>query len=236
MKNPYYFTDRLLQVGFKITLESHLINHAKPNLKIKPNYPEFGIEIRYTNKIKKELSVIYARLRNQYIFKNQTAFSAIFDEQGENNQKLDETDTFNSLNSNHNITETDIDNIYVKSPLEHQIQQQEMKDSGWRFDKIKSMILYFHKAGELNGSNYVKTPLRSNAILNFENTDKYCFFWSLLASLHLCIINHPNRVSNFNQYFIELNIQDFDFNNGFKSSDVHRFNEINNLSINIFEI
>ena len=34
----------------------------------------------------------------------------------------------------------------------------------------------------------------------------------------------------------ELNINGFDFTNGFKCSDVHKFNEINNLSINIFEL
>ena len=31
-----------------------------------------------------------------------------------------------------------------------------------------------------------------------------------------------------------MNIQGFDFTNGFKCCDVHKFNEINNLSINIF--
>ena len=63
--NPYYFTDRNLQVGFNITLESHHINHANSNLMIKPNYPQFGIEVRYINNIIKELSIIYARLFNQ---------------------------------------------------------------------------------------------------------------------------------------------------------------------------
>ena len=33
----------------------------------------------------------------------------------------------------------------------------------------------------MNGRSYVKTPLRSNAILNVENDDKYCFLWSILA-------------------------------------------------------
>ena len=33
-----------------------------------------------------------------------------------------------------------------------------------------------------------------------------------------------------------MNFQGFDFTNGFKCSDVHRFNEINNLSVNIFEL
>ena len=69
MIKPYYFTDRNLKVRFNITLESHHINHANSKLIIKTNYPDFGIEVRQINKIIKELSVIYARLINQYKFK-----------------------------------------------------------------------------------------------------------------------------------------------------------------------
>ena len=97
---------------------------------------------------------------------------------------------------NYNITQSDIDNIDIKSPLEQQIQKQEMKDSGWRFDKINSMTIYFYETIEMNGLNYVKIPLRTNAILNIENNDKYCFLWPILAWLHPCNNNHPNRVSN----------------------------------------
>ena len=43
MLNPYYLTDRALQVGFKINLDNHHINHANSKLTIIPNYPEFGI-------------------------------------------------------------------------------------------------------------------------------------------------------------------------------------------------
>ena len=111
-----------------------------------------------------------------------------------------------------------------------------MKDFGWRFDKINSMTVHFYKTNQLNGSNYVKIPLRSNAILNIENKDKYCFIWSILASLYPSNNNHSNRVSNYKQYFIELNIQGFDFSYGFKCSDVHRFNELNTFSINKFEL
>ena len=236
MINPYYFTDRNLKVGFKIKLDSHNLHHANSKLTITPNHPEFGIEFRYINKIMKELSIIYARFINQYKFRYQTVFSARFDKQNEDNQVLDETELFINLNINHNLTQTDIANIDIVSPLEHQIQQQEMKDSGWRFDKINSLTVYFYKISEMNGSNYVKIPLRSNAILNVENNDKYCFLWSILAYLHPCNISHPNRVSNYRQYFIELNINGFDFTNGFKCNDVHKFNEINNLSVNIFEL
>ena len=71
-----------------------------------------------------------------------------------------------------------------------------MKDSRWRFDKISSMTVYFFKTGDLNGSNCIKIPLITNAILNIENNDKYCFIWSILASLHPCNKIDPNRVSN----------------------------------------
>ena len=65
MINPYYFTDRNLRVGVKINLDNHHINHANSKLTIMPNFPEFGIEIRYINKIMKELSNTYARIINQ---------------------------------------------------------------------------------------------------------------------------------------------------------------------------
>ena len=65
MINPYYFTDRNLKVEFKINLDSHHVNHANSKLTITTNYPEFGIDVRYNNKILKELYVIYARLINQ---------------------------------------------------------------------------------------------------------------------------------------------------------------------------
>ena len=63
--------------------------------------------------------------------------------------------------------------------------------------------------------------------------------WSISASRHP-ISNSKNglstRVSNYRQYFIELNFQGFDFTNRFKCSGVHRFNKLTKLSVNLFEI
>ena len=69
------------------------------------------------------------------------------------------------------------------------------------------MKISFYKTTELNGTSYVKNPLRSNAILNIQNNDKYCFIWSILASLHPCEHTHPSRVNNYIQYFNELNFK-----------------------------
>ena len=101
------------------------------------------------------------------------------------------------MNFNHNLTKTDINNIDVKSQLKHRIQIQGTKESGWIFDKFNSMKIRFYKTGELNGTNYVKIPLRSKAILNIQNIDKYCFLWSILAYLLPCKNSYPSRVSDY---------------------------------------
>ena len=234
--NPYYFVDENLKIGFKINLESHEINQANSILTITPSFPEFRIVFRYINKIIKESCVIYARLLNQYKFKYHTIFSVSFYKINEEDQRNNEFELYINLNIYHSFTESFINNIDVKSQLEHQIQIQETKESGWIFDKINSMKISFSKTGELNSSSYAKIPLRSSAILIIQNKHKYCFFWSILASLHPCENDHPNRVSNYNQYFNELNNDGFDFTNGFRCNDVHRFNELNNISVNLYEL
>ena len=108
------------------------------------------------------------------------------------------------MNFNHKLTETDFDDIDIKSSLENQIQNQEMKDSSWRFDKNISMTIHVYKTRELNSTLYKKVPLRSSAILNIENADKHCFIWSALASVHPRVSSHANRVSNCQQYFIKI--------------------------------
>ena len=166
MINSYYFIDENLKIGFQINLKSHNINHANSLLNIEPNFLDIGIETRYNNKILKEMSTIYTRLINQYKFKYHILFSASFYKINEEDQRSDEIELFNILNINNNLTETDINNIDVKSQLEHQIQVQETKESGWVFDKNNSRKIGFYKTGELDGSSYVKIPLRSNALIN----------------------------------------------------------------------
>ena len=74
MLNPYYFTDKVLQVGFNNSLGSHLLNHAISKKNIKPNHPVFRIEHRCINQIMEKISYIHARLMNRYEFKYQTVF------------------------------------------------------------------------------------------------------------------------------------------------------------------
>ena len=110
-----------------------------------------------------------------------------------------------------------------------------MKASGWNFQRIDTMGICFYISGELKGSSFVNVPLRSSAILNNKIDDMYCFIWSIVARLHPCEVNSI-RVSSYEQYFFEKNFNGFDFSNRYKSSDMHRFEKLDNLSINIFEL
>ena len=221
MISPYYFFDESVKIGFKINLESPKINHANSLLNIEPNFLDIGIETRFINNSLKEMATIYARLINQYKFKYHILFSTNFYKNNEEDHRSDEIELFNNLKRNNNLPETDIDNIDVNFQVEHQIQIQETKESGWNFDRINSMKIRFYKTDELDGSNYVKSSLRSKALIKIENVDKFCFLWLILAYLHPCESDHPNRVSIYKQHFKELNFNSFDFTNVFKCSDVH---------------
>ena len=132
-----------MKIGFEIILESHNFNHANSILTITPKFLEFGIEFRYINKIIKEISVINARLINQYKFKFHTFFSASFYKINGEDQRNNETELYINLKNNHNLTEPVIDIIDVRSQSENQIQVQEIKESGWIFDKINSKKISF---------------------------------------------------------------------------------------------
>ena len=77
---------------------------------------------------------------------------------------------------NRNLTESDIECFNVVFQIEQKIQKQETKDSGWRFAKNNSMIIFFQKTTKMNGSIYTGIHLRSSAILNNESEKKFAFF------------------------------------------------------------
>ena len=140
------------------------------------------------------------------------------------------------MNKHRNSTECEFDNFNIRFQLEQQIQNQQTKESGWYFESFDSMTLNFYKTTEKNCINYMKKPLRTSTKIFFENDFKTCFLLSTLAGLHPCKTINPYRVSKYRQYSDELNLQRFDFTNGFNCSDVFVFENSNNLSLNFFEL
>ena len=163
-------------------------------------------------------------------------FSARFDKRNEDDQVVDEIELNKNLNNSQKLTELDIDIFNVRFQLGLQIQNQGSKDSGWRFDKNVSLLKHFYETTELNGSSYVKVPLRSPCILKTEIDDNYCYLPSLIASLYPCESSHPNRAAISGQNLNGINVDGFDLTIGFKYTDDHNFEKLGNLSTNTFEL
>ena len=96
--------DEILKIGFKVVLEIHNFNHANSLLNIIPNFPDIGVKKRYNKKNSKELSVIYARLINQYKFKYHIFFTGSFYTINEEDQRSDEIELYNNFDINNNLT------------------------------------------------------------------------------------------------------------------------------------
>ena len=158
-----------------------------------------------------EMSNIYAKVKNQFIFKYQLTFLVIFSKHGKDIEILSETQLSNTLGITLKLTESGLDNSNTQWTLENRLQSIQIEESRENFQKINTMKISFYKSGELNGSSYVKIPRTTSAHLNVKNDDKFSSLWSVLAKLHLCNNDHPNRESNFRQYSNELNTEFIDF-------------------------
>ena len=131
MIKQHYFTNIVLKAGFNINLDSHqnfhiiskLINTQKTSV----------VENIHVSNIVKKMSSIYARIKKQNKFNNQTVFSARFGKQNEDNKLTDEFETFNKFSTNQNLTGTDTDKTDVRSQLQQPLLNQESEGSGWRF-------------------------------------------------------------------------------------------------------
>ena len=234
-KMKYKFSDDILNKIYDISVDRHHKKDLNSQITITSKFDNTGIEVYYIDKIFEEMSHIYAKFIKQYKFKYQLSFMLLFYKFEEDGDIRREAEM--SINSSMitNLTQSEIDNVNIQWDLEARKQNLEMRESGWVFQRVNSMTISFYNTGNMDGSSYIKIPLRSSAILNIKNDDKYCFLWSILAKLHPCE-NNSNIVSSYRKYFNELNIEGFDFTNGFKCSDMYRFEKLNNLSINIYEL
>ena len=128
-----------------------------------------------------------------------------------------------------------LNDLDIMTELDNEIENRDMEGSGWNFQGINNLKIYFHKTNPINGQTYMKFPIRTNSNLNIQNKDTYCFLWSIIANIHP-VDKDPQRVSKYIPYKNELNINNIDFTNGMKITDIDKFENLNNqLAINVFE-
>ena len=188
----------------------------------------------HINNIVKQLSIKYGELMRQFKFKIRFYANVKYLSEHED-EPSEEVNHYIGVDIIDNLTRIQLNDLDIMTDLDNEIENRDMDGSGWNIQGINHLKKYFHKTNPINGMTYVDFPIRTNAILNIQNNDTYCFLWCLLAFLHP-VNNNPHRVSKYIPYQNELNITNIDFSNGMKITDIDKFENLNDhLSINVFE-
>ena len=188
----------------------------------------------HINNIIKQMAIKYGELINQFKFKIKV-FANVGYIKNNGEDPIEEVNHHIAINIIENLTRIQLNDLDIMTDLNYEIERRDMEGSGWNIQGINHLKIYFHKTNPINGQTYIEFPIRTNAVLNIQNNDSYCFLWCVLASIHP-VNKDPQRVSKYIPYRNELNINNIDFSNGMKITDIDKFEKLNNqLSINVFE-
>ena len=232
--NPFHLKTPLKN-EYNVVLIHHNPTDLNSELKVVRKANQY-INKYHINNIVKQLSIKYGELIRQFQFKIRF-FANVKYLLNHQDEPPEEVNHYVGVDIIHILTRLQLNDIDIMTDLDNEIDNRDMEGSGWNVQGINHLKIYFHKTNPINGRTYIKFPIRSNAILNIQNNDSYCFLWSILASIHpINDKNHPYRVSKNIPYKNELNIHNIDFTNGMKITDIDKFENLNTqLSINVFE-
>lgn len=86
----------------------------------------------------------------------------------------------------------------------------------------------------MGGSSYIKLPKfieNKKAVVNIENQDQYCFAWAVTSALYPAN-GRTSDVSSYPHYSRVLNLTGMNF--PVKLRDISKFEELNNISVNVY--
>lgn len=105
---------------------------------------------------------------------------------------------------------------------------------GWTLVQILYVEVNINKFSPLKGSSYIKLPKcleMKRSIINVKNDDHYCFAWAIVSALfparkpEVALYPHFNTVLNLNGLSFPM-----------KLKDIPKFEEINDISINVYGV
>lgn len=140
--------------------------------------------------------------------------------------------TTHALPSSYYICNTLFDSI--RQVISHYDNFVEM-GSGWTLTEINHLDMEICEYVPLSGGcRFTRLPkglYTKRAILSIESPPKMCFLYSVLAKLHP-VKKHPERMTNYKRYERTIDCDMITF--PVKITQLPRFEQSNNLSINIF--
>ena len=131
----------------------------------------------------------------------------------------------------YNNTQQDIHNTLMQK-----LDDEQLEGSGFVFQEIEEVILEIYKVNDIQASSYIELPGKykdNKSIINIKNNDQYCFLWCILAQLYP-VENHKDRISKYIIHLNKLNLKGLEF--PMKVKDIPKFENLNNLNINVFEL
>jgi hypothetical protein len=132
--------------------------------------------------------------------------------------------------------ESDLD-LFVElsfKKLITEMEESQMKKSGWTLFKVDSLRLKINKFKPFHGKGFIPLPpalQARKACINVQNYDDYCFRYAILSKY---VKFHPERPSSYNNLVNSLDFSCITF--PVKIKDVKKFENTNNVSINLFGV
>ena len=120
--------------------------------------------------------------------------------------------------------------------LMQKLDDEQLEGSGFLFQETEEVILEIYKVNDIQASSYIELPGKykdNKSIINIKNNDQYCFLWCILTQLYP-VENHKDRISKYIIHLKKLNLKGLEF--PMKVKDIPKFENLNNLNINVFEL
>lgn len=103
-------------------------------------------------------------------------------------------------------------------------------------ERILYVEVNVNKNSPLGGSSYIKLPKfieNKKAVVNVHNQDECCFAWAVTSAL-FPVRCRPNELSSYPHYSTVINVSGMNF--PVKLCDISKFEDMNNISINVYGV
>ena len=124
----------------------------------------------------------------------------------------------------------------IKPKLRYWITEQELRETNWIYDYIESMEVIVNKYSPLRGGSYVELNSyikNKKCCINIKNTDNKCLMYCILYHFNKDkIIDHPERVSKYNDYLNDFDWSKIEF--PIKINQLHKIEALINAGINVY--
>lgn len=152
---------------------------------------------------------------------------------------------------------SNIDDLFEKNIyyfLKKEIEEFELRDSGWSLRSIEFLKVHIHTLDDLScaGKSFIALPKciqNKKACINVYNDDEQCFKWSILSALTLTYIqekkdqgvlideiHNTNRCSSYIKYEEKFNLDFTNIKFPVSPDQIHIFEKNNKISINVYNL